>query len=92
MLCALANSLRNSEENNSPNIAQDFGPYSVLQQRVHIEIRALCCKAEYGPKDKQDWGIIFFRVPNKPLGKKYTNVRNHSILTTHSNIQTKSHI
>jgi hypothetical protein len=56
-------SLRDVERNNFPKIAPDFGPYSRRTEGCILIVCALQCNAEYGPKDKQDGGIIFFHVP-----------------------------
>jgi hypothetical protein len=52
------------EKNKSTNIARDFGSYSRRVKGCILYVFGLWRNTEYGPKDKQDCGFIFFHDPN----------------------------
>ena len=55
--------IRDVARNNAPKIAPDFGSYSRRIEGCILIVCAPQCNAEYGPKDKQDGGIISCYVP-----------------------------
>ncbi len=61
---ALIQILRVAEIIKYPKTAQDFGSDSRRGKGRIVVLCNLFHNAEAGPKDKQDWIIIFFRGPN----------------------------